>query len=160
MRYVWYFSIPPGSKNIRKEKKFLMLRLPVLTDLIADLKTRHGLAVNDRHRITVSWGRGGLQTINCQAEMEAFLEEVRNAAQQLVEALDRDADLSHRFDGSPGSLDLLPKFIASRQAVGEAQSAYDDANDKYRQFVASLSPAVRPEAARLGAFAITGAKAI
>jgi hypothetical protein len=118
------------------------------------LRSRHLLKHRDRMAVPIAWRE---QAFARQSEMEALLGKVHTAAEKLVRALETEAGINRRLDGSPGTLELLPQFIEARQALVEAQNNYDLANDEYRQFVASLPPVSRPMAARRGELAVSGA---
>jgi len=96
--------------------------------------------VRNRHLVSVR-----------QSEMEGLLENVRTAADVLLVALDAEKQAWAKACAAPANAPLLfEEWSASRRADEQEHEAYNLAVQEYREFVQSLAPPLRAQAAKRG----------
>ena len=95
-----------------------------------------------------------------QSEMEALLANIRIAAEALVTALAVEQQVGSEVSMSdPDGRSLFGQWQASRRANERAHDVYNQAVQEYREFLHSLAPPQRAEAARRGCTAMIVARA-
>jgi hypothetical protein len=86
-----------------------------------------------------------------QTEMEGLLENMRTAADVLLEALAAEKQAVDRVrEGPANDPTLFGQWAASRRTDERAHDAYNQAVQEYREFVQSLAPPLRAEACKRG----------
>ncbi len=94
-----------------------------------------------------------------QAEMETLLAKLRVAADALVAALDVEGRLGSQVVASDADgSSLFEQWQASRRANERAHDVYNQAVQEYREFLYSLAPPQRAEAAKRGCIAMSIAR--
>lgn len=91
--------------------------------------------------------------------METLLANVRTAADTLVAALGAEQQVGSRVCGPDAQApSLFEEWAASRRADEQAHEVYNQAVQEYREFVHSLAPPLRAEAAQRGYSAMMAAR--
>jgi hypothetical protein len=124
-------------------------------------KRREQLMIQGLQQATTEWqglNRGFVS--GRQLEMEILLTNVKTAADALVAALAAEAELGALLcesDGKDPSLRL--QWEASRRTGEQAHEVYNEGIQEYREFVQSLAPPLRLQAAQRGYQVMTIARA-
>jgi|SRR5579863_2128407 hypothetical protein len=94
-----------------------------------------------------------------QAEMETLLENIRIAAEELVASLTVEEQIGTEVSTSgPDGRRLFVQWQGSRRANERAHEVYNQAVQEYREFLHSLAPPQRAEAAKRGCIAMIVAR--
>jgi len=114
-------------------------------------KRREQLLIQGLHQANTEWQGNRCLVSGRQLEMEVLLTNVKTAADSLVAALAAEEELGALLCESDGKdPSLRVQWEASRKVGEEAHDVYIEAVQEYREFVQSLAPPLRLQAAQRG----------
>jgi hypothetical protein len=124
-------------------------------------RRREQLLILGMQQANIEWPAMKRQLISTrQLEMETLLANVRTAADGLVAALACEEQTGAQVcAGDRMEPFCFPQWESSRRSAEQAHEDYNRAVQEYREFVHSLAPPQRAEAAKLGCTAMTVAGA-
>jgi hypothetical protein len=124
-------------------------------------RRREQLLIRGLHRANIECPKLNRRLVSTrQSEMETLLANVKAAADTLVAALAAEEQVGARACASDAKdRSLFEEWEATRRADEEAHEVYNQAVQEYREFLHSLAPPLRAEAAKRGFTAMTIARA-
>jgi hypothetical protein len=124
-------------------------------------RRREQLLIHGLQRATIEWPMLNRHLISSRRlEMETLLANVRAAADALVTALAAEEQVGAKVCASDASdRSLFDQWQSTRRVDEQAHEVYNQAVQEYREFLHSLAPPLRAEAAKRGCIAMTLARA-
>lgn len=173
-QYLHYFHLELRAQNM-KARDILML---IEISIGAAVSTAVGIRLKNYRRLRQSRRREqlliqGLHQTSIdrpvltrrlvstrQSEMESLLLHVRARGEVLVAALAAEAQLGGTLCAEPTKDEsLFEQWKVTRSVAEQAEEAYEQAVEQYREFVQSLPPPMRASAAERGVTAMSIAHA-
>jgi hypothetical protein len=124
-------------------------------------RRREQLLIQGLHKANIEWPMLNRHLVSARRqEMETLLTNVRDAATALVAALAAEEQVGAKACASDASdRSVFEQWQTTRRVDEQAHEVYNQAVQEYREFLHSLAPPLRAEAAKRGCIAMTLARA-